>query len=113
MSKNCTACPGIRNLGGGHLCSHWAKNKRLSARREAAMLTITMGLGILVSVILHAFTGLSAGGFVSSGYVALVLDQPVTLMTVAAISVLIWLLVLEIGRASCREEGGGGGAAGK
>jgi len=62
------------------------------------MLTITMGLGILVSVILHAFTGLSAGGFVSSGYVALVLDQPVTLMTVTAISVLIWLLVLGLSR---------------
>lgn len=57
------------------------------------MLTITMGLGILVSIILHAFTGLSAGGFVSSGYVALVLDQPKTLLTVAAIALVIWLLI--------------------
>ncbi len=54
------------------------------------MLTITLGLGIFVSVVLHALIGLSAGGFVTAGYIALVLDQWPTLVVVIGLALVIW-----------------------
>lgn len=54
------------------------------------MLTIMLGLGIFVSVVLQAVTGLSAGGFVTAGYIALVLDQWPTLLVVLFLAIAIW-----------------------
>lgn len=57
------------------------------------MLTLTLSFGIVVSIILLGVTGLSAGGFITSGYVALVLDQPGTLFMLSLITVLTWGVV--------------------
>ncbi len=57
------------------------------------MLMLTLSLGIVVSIILLGVTGLSAGGFITSGYVALVLDQPGTLFMLSLITMLTWGVV--------------------
>lgn len=40
------------------------------------MLTATLAIGVAVSIVLAEITGLSAGGIIVPGYVALVLDRP-------------------------------------
>jgi poly-gamma-glutamate biosynthesis protein PgsC/CapC len=46
------------------------------------MLTLTLGIGILVSLGLFELTGLVAGAIIAPGYLALLLDQPRALLTV-------------------------------
>jgi len=43
------------------------------------MLTASLVIGVLVSLLLAEITGLSAGGVIVPGYVALLLDRPVAL----------------------------------
>lgn len=62
------------------------------------MLTVTLSLGIAISVILLAITGLSAGGLIAPGYLALVLDQPSTLLVLVAITIVTWLVVRGLSR---------------
>lgn len=62
------------------------------------MLTITLGIGVAVSVMLLAVAGLSAGGLIAPGYLALVLDQPITLLVLAGITLLTWLAVRALSR---------------
>lgn len=62
------------------------------------MLTLTLGLGVAVSLLLLQLTGLSAGGVIAPGYVALVLDRPGTLLGLALISLACWGLVALLSR---------------
>ncbi|MCC6305424.1 MAG: poly-gamma-glutamate biosynthesis protein PgsC/CapC [Rhodobacteraceae bacterium] len=63
------------------------------------MLTLTLALGIAVSLALFQLVGLSAGGVVAPGYVALVLDRPGMLATIAVAAFASWgLLTLAAGR---------------
>lgn len=62
------------------------------------MLTLTLGLGIAVSLILFQLTGLSAGGVIGPGYIALVLDQPGILATIAVVAFISWGLVVFLSR---------------
>ena len=57
----------------------------LSALAEAAtraMLTLTLVIGILVSLALAELTGITAGAIIAPGYIALLLDQPQALLGV-------------------------------
>jgi poly-gamma-glutamate biosynthesis protein PgsC/CapC len=49
------------------------------------MLTTALVTGIVVNILLYEITGLAAGGIISSGYVALILDQPIQLAILAAL----------------------------
>lgn len=62
------------------------------------MLTLTLGIGVATSLLLLQITGLSAGGIISPGYVALVLDQPGALATLAATTALTWLIISLLAR---------------
>lgn len=62
------------------------------------MLTLTLGIGVAVSLILFQLTGLSAGGVIGPGYVALVLDQPGILGTIAVVALISWGLVVFLSR---------------
>lgn len=58
------------------------------------MLTLTLALGIVVSLGLFQLIGLSAGGVVAPGYIALVLDQPGMLLTIALATFASWALLV-------------------
>lgn len=62
------------------------------------MLTLTLGLGVTISLALFQITGLSAGGVIAPGYIALVLDQPKILSTIAIAAFLAWGLVTALSR---------------
>ncbi|WP_197435217.1 poly-gamma-glutamate biosynthesis protein PgsC/CapC [Nitratireductor arenosus] len=62
------------------------------------MLTLTLGLGIAVSLALFQLTGLSAGGVIAPGYLALVLDRPGMLATIALAAFATWGLLLALSR---------------
>jgi poly-gamma-glutamate biosynthesis protein PgsC/CapC len=55
------------------------------------MLTMTLALGIAVSLVLTELTGLTAGGIIVPGYVALLLDRPSALGMLLAIAILTYL----------------------
>jgi poly-gamma-glutamate biosynthesis protein PgsC/CapC len=66
------------------------------------MLTTALVTGIVVNILLHEITGLAAGGIISSGYVAIILDQPIQLAILAVLvaatfglmRLLSWFLIL-------------------
>lgn len=62
------------------------------------MLTVTLSFGIAVSVVLLSLTGLAAGGLITPGYLALVLDQPPTLIVLLAVTGVTWLIVAVLSR---------------
>lgn len=62
------------------------------------MLTLTIGLGIAVSLGLFQLTGLSAGGVISPGYIALVLDRPGMLATILLSAFAAWGLLVLLSR---------------
>ena len=62
------------------------------------MLTLTLAIGIVVSLILAQITGLSAGGIIAPGYVALMLDQPNALVALALVTGGTWLVVAVLAR---------------
>ena len=55
------------------------------------MLTMTLALGIAVSLVLTELTGLTAGGIIVPGYVAFLLDRPAALSMLLAIAALTYL----------------------
>ena len=46
------------------------------------MLTLTLVIGIVVSLALTELTGITAGAIIAPGYIALLLDQPQALLGV-------------------------------
>lgn len=59
-------------------------------------LYIALTLGVILALIFSETTGISPGGLVVPGYLALVVDQPVTLTVVFLISVLDYLFVTKV-----------------
>lgn len=62
------------------------------------MLTLTIGIGVAVSLALFQITGLSAGGVISPGYIALVLDRPGMLVTILLAAFAAWGVLLLLSR---------------
>src|SRR5699024_124316 len=62
------------------------------------MLTLALALGIAISLMLAQITGLSAGGIIAPGYVALMLDQPRALVALALVTAGSWAAVAVLGR---------------
>jgi poly-gamma-glutamate biosynthesis protein PgsC/CapC len=61
------------------------------------MLIAALSIGVAVSTTLFMLTGLSAGGIVTPGYLALVLDRPRDLALIISAAVLAWGLVRLVG----------------
>jgi len=62
------------------------------------VLTLTLGIGIAFSLVLFQLVGLSAGGVIAPGYIALVLDRPGILSTIAICALVTWGLVAALSR---------------
>lgn len=61
-------------------------------------MTISIGIGLLLSVFMAEFFSLIAGGMVVPGYLAMIMSEPIRIVEIFAISILTWLIVTQIER---------------
>lgn len=59
----------------------------------STLLTLSVGIGLAVSMVFTEFFGLAAGGMVVPGYVALYLDRPINLLATLGTGIATFLLV--------------------
>ncbi|HPA57817.1 MAG TPA: poly-gamma-glutamate biosynthesis protein PgsC [bacterium] len=57
------------------------------------IVTLSIGLGLVISLLFSELLGVAAGGMIVPGYVALHLDSPVTVIFTLAVSWLTWMTV--------------------
>lgn len=55
-----------------------------------------IGIGIMVSFIFYEMVGLSPGGIVVPGYIALFLDQPFSILITLVVSLLTYFIVIQL-----------------
>ena len=57
------------------------------------MIEISIGLGIILSLILSEALGVTAGGIIVPGYISLFLHQPVQVISTFLVAILVWLII--------------------
>lgn len=58
-----------------------------------ALVSLSIGIGLVVSFAFSEFLGLAAGGMVVPGYMALYLNQPLLVVLTLVVSYLTWFIV--------------------
>ena len=61
------------------------------------MTEISIGLGIFLSLILSESLGVTAGGIIVPGYIALYLHQPMQVLVTFLVAVLVWAIIQGLG----------------
>ncbi len=61
-------------------------------------MTLSIGIGLILSVFMAEFFSLIAGGMVVPGYMAILLNEPIRVVEIFAISILTWLIVSQLER---------------
>ena len=62
------------------------------------MVEISIGLGIVLSLVLSETLGVTAGGVIVPGYIALYLNQPVQVGVTFAVAIMVWGIIQGLGR---------------
>src|SRR3990172_3514544 len=62
-----------------------------------AIVTISIGLGLCVSLLFSEFFGIAAGGMVVPGYIALYLNKPLVIAMTIIISMVTYVIVNTLG----------------
>ncbi len=62
------------------------------------MIEISIGLGIILSLVLSEALGVTAGGIIVPGYISLFLDQPVQVVSTFLVAILVWLIIKVLSR---------------
>ena len=57
------------------------------------MIEISIGIGIILSLILSEALGVTAGGIIVPGYISLFLHQPVQVLATFLVAILVWLII--------------------
>ncbi len=57
------------------------------------MIEISIGLGIILSLVLSEALGVTAGGIIVPGYISLFLDQPVQVVYTLLVAIFVWLFL--------------------
>ena len=57
------------------------------------MIEISIGLGIILSLILSEALGVTAGGIIVPGYISLFLHQPIQVLATFLVAILVWLII--------------------
>ena len=57
------------------------------------MIEISIGMGIILSLVLSEALGVTAGGIIVPGYISLFLDQPVQVVSTFLVAILVWLVI--------------------
>ena len=61
------------------------------------MAEISIGLGIFLSLILSESLGVTAGGIIVPGYIALYLHEPIQVMVTFLVAILVWVIIQGMG----------------
>ena len=62
------------------------------------MVEISIGLGIVLSLVLSETLGVTAGGFIVPGYISLYLHQPLQVLVTFAVALLVWGIIQGMGK---------------
>lgn len=57
------------------------------------LMTLSIGLGLIISLLFSELLGVAAGGMIVPGYVALYLDRPLTVLITLAVAWMTWMTV--------------------
>ena len=57
------------------------------------MIEISIGIGIILSLILSEALGVTAGGIIVPGYISLFLHHPVQVLSTFLVAILVWLII--------------------
>ena len=61
------------------------------------MAEISIGLGIFLSLILSESLGVTAGGIIVPGYIALYLHEPIQVVVTFLVAILVWVIIQGMG----------------
>jgi len=62
------------------------------------MAEISIGLGIFISLILSESLGVTAGGIIVPGYIALYLHQPLQVIITFLVAIIVWVIIQGMSR---------------
>ena len=62
------------------------------------MVEVTIGLGIVLSLLLSETLGVTAGGIIVPGYMALYLHQPLQVIITILVAILVWGIIQLLGK---------------
>ena len=62
------------------------------------MIEISIGLGIILSLILSEALGVTAGGIIVPGYISLFLHQPVQVISTFSVAILVWFIIKSLSK---------------
>ena len=62
------------------------------------MAEVTIGLGIVLSLLLSETFGVTAGGIIVPGYIALYLHQPFQVIITLLVAVIVWVIIQILGK---------------
>ena len=62
------------------------------------MAEVTIGLGIVLSLLLSETLGVTAGGIIVPGYIALYLHQPFQVIITLLVAVIVWAIIQILGK---------------
>ena len=62
------------------------------------MVEISIGLGIILSLVLSEALGVTAGGIIVPGYIALFLHQPIQVVSTFVVAVIVLIIIKLLGR---------------
>ena len=54
---------------------------------------VTVGLGIVLSLLLSETLGVTAGGIIVPGYMALYLHQPIQVIITLLVAIIVWVII--------------------
>lgn len=59
---------------------------------------VTVGLGIILSLVLSETLGVTAGGIIVPGYLALYLHQPIQIIVTILVAIIVWIIIQVLGK---------------
>ena len=62
------------------------------------MIEISIGLGIFLSLVLSETLGVTAGGIIVPGYIALYLHQPLQVIVTFVVAIIVWMIIQGMGK---------------
>ena len=62
------------------------------------MVEISIGLGIILSLVLSEALGVTAGGIIVPGYIALFLHQPIQVLSTFSVAIIVLIIIILLSR---------------
>ena len=62
------------------------------------MIEISIGLGIVLSLVLSESLGVTAGGIIVPGYISLYLHQPIQVIITLLVAIMVWGIIQGLGK---------------